>query len=82
MAEALSHDGRAYRDTSDPTAPSRPVGAAGNPIMTSVVAFGAAERYNVLLHPPHAGDFRIHVDWDDWITEKTIATRVVKVIAS
>ena len=82
MAEALGHDGRTYRDTSDPAAPSRPVGAAGNPIMTSVVAFGAAERYNVLLHPPTAGDFRIHIDWDDWITEKTIATRVVEVIAS
>jgi FtsP/CotA-like multicopper oxidase with cupredoxin domain len=81
IAEAIAHDGRAFRDTSSPTAASRPVGAAGHPLETNVLAFGAAERYDMLLHPPAAGEYRIHVDWTHWVTGKLLATRTIPLIA-
>jgi hypothetical protein len=46
MAEIIGHDGRAFRDTSDPTGPSRPVS-----VRTARLAFGSAERYDLLLRP-------------------------------
>ena len=55
MAELIAHDGRAFRDTSRPNRPSPPVRDTGHPLMTGAMAFGAAERYDVLLHPPTPG---------------------------
>jgi FtsP/CotA-like multicopper oxidase with cupredoxin domain len=80
LAEVVSHDGRAYRDTSDPAGPSRPLRDLGRPVRTAKLAFGAAERYDLLLHPPRAGEYRAHVDWVHWITGRLLATRTVRVI--
>ena len=81
IAELLAHDGRVFRDTSDPDGPNRPVRDTGNPLITDRVAFGAAERYDVLLHPPQAGDYRIHVDFTHWVTGQVLGTRTIPLIA-
>ncbi|MGZ5405698.1 MAG: multicopper oxidase domain-containing protein, partial [Nocardioides sp.] len=82
MGELISHDGRAFRDTSDPTGPSRPPRDLENPLLTSVLAFGAAERYDMLLRPPGPGTFLVHFDWIHWVTGKVLATRSVPLDAS
>lgn len=82
MAEMIAHDGRAFRDTSRPNQPSPPVRDTGHPLITDAVAFGAAERYDVLLHPPSAGTFMVHFDFQHWTTGKVLATRSIPIIAS
>ncbi len=78
-AEVFAHDGRPLRDTSKN--PSPPVSA-----LTSVLAFGAAERYDVRLRPPTgaiSGDtFPVTVEWIHWITQRPLAqqTATVRVI--
>lgn len=81
MAELISHDGRPFRDTSDPAGESPPVRDTGNPLMTSIINFGAAERYDILLHPPAAGTYTLTVDLLHWITEAVLFTRVITITA-
>ncbi len=50
-------------------------------LFTHVVAMGAAERYDLLLHPPQAGNYTLRVEWNNWITGKTLARRELKLIA-
>jgi FtsP/CotA-like multicopper oxidase with cupredoxin domain len=78
MAELISHDGRAFRDTSDPKGGSPPTSDVG-PLMTDFMSFGAAERFDVLLHPPSPGNYRLTVELRDWITFRVMETRVVPV---
>ncbi|TFD58723.1 copper oxidase [Cryobacterium suzukii] len=78
MAELIAHDGRPYRDTSSLGA-SPPTGAVGNPLMTSMIDFGAAERFDVLLRPPTPGQYRLTVDLYHWITGAVLATKVIPV---
>ncbi|NKX54354.1 multicopper oxidase domain-containing protein [Arthrobacter sp. E918] len=82
IAEVISHDGRAYRDTSVPGTPARPIAEAGAPLMTSTLAFGAAERYDLLLRPPAPGRYRLEVSWKDWITGRVVGRRTVTITAS
>jgi FtsP/CotA-like multicopper oxidase with cupredoxin domain len=82
MAELIAHDGRAFRDTSRPGQPSRPVRDVGHPLRTDAIAFGAAERYDMLVHPPSKGTFLLHVDFTHWVTGKVLATRTIPVVAS
>jgi hypothetical protein len=82
MVELISHDGRAFRDTSDPAAPSPPVRDTGHPLNTSIIAFGAAERYDLLLHPPRAGTYWVHVDWIHWVTGEVLETRSLPLVAA
>ena len=81
MAELIAHDGRAFRDTSRPDADSPPVGSTDFPLLTSAIAFGAAERYEALLHPPSAGTFLVTFQFTDWATQKLLATRTIPLIA-
>jgi hypothetical protein len=75
-AELISHDGRTLRDTA--VRPSPPVSA-----LTSKLAFGAAERYDMRLRPPRGavpGDtFPVRVDWHHWITGNVLASRTATV---
>jgi FtsP/CotA-like multicopper oxidase with cupredoxin domain len=82
MAELIAHDGRPFRDTSVPGAPSPTCREAGYPLMTDVLAFGAAERYDVMLHPPERGEYRLRVEWEDWITGETVGVREVPITAA
>ncbi|MGA8847810.1 MAG: multicopper oxidase domain-containing protein [Nocardioides sp.] len=82
MGELLAHDGRAFRDTRDPTGPSRPPRDIGNLLLASMLVFGAAERYDMLLHPPGAGTFLVHFDFIHWVTGLVLATRSVRLDAS
>ena len=81
FVEMVAHDGRPFRDTSRPGLPAPPIGAAGHPLGTSAVAFGAAERYDLLVHPPSAGTFLLHVDFLHWATNQVLATRTLPVVA-
>ncbi len=81
MAELIAHDGRAFRDTSRRDAASPPVRDTGNRLLTDAIAFGAAERYDLLLHPPSAGTFMVHVQFIHWATRKVLATRSIPLIA-
>jgi FtsP/CotA-like multicopper oxidase with cupredoxin domain len=82
MAELISHDGRPYRDTSDPQGSSPPIGETDTPLRTSLLNFGAAERFDVLLRPPRPGKYRLTVNLLDWITGAVLATRVIPVTAT
>jgi len=77
IAELIAHDGRAFRDTSRPDAPSRPVRDTGHPLMTDAIAFGAAERYDVLMHPPTPGVYAMDIQFIHWATQQVLATRRV-----
>ena len=82
IAEVIAHDGRQYRDTSVPTRPSRPLRDLGRPIILSTLAFGAAERYEVLLVPTQEGRYLVHVDWIHWVTGRVMGTRTIPVTAT
>jgi FtsP/CotA-like multicopper oxidase with cupredoxin domain len=82
MAEMIAHDGRPFRDTSVPGADSPPVRTTGHPLLTDRLAFGAAERYDVLVHPPTAGKFNLHFDFVHWATKRVLFTRTLLVDAS
>ncbi len=87
MAQLVAHDGRAFRDTSRRDAPSTPLSmnadGTANPdtLRTDAIAFGAAERYDVLLHPPAPGTYMVHVQFIHWATRKLLATRSIPLIA-
>ncbi|MET0738246.1 MAG: multicopper oxidase domain-containing protein [Acidimicrobiales bacterium] len=81
MAELIARDGRPFRDTSSPTA-GLPVGLAGHPLMTDAISVGAAERHDVLVRPPYAGTFLLHVDFLNWTTGKVLYTRTIPLNAS
>jgi FtsP/CotA-like multicopper oxidase with cupredoxin domain len=78
-ADVIAHDGRALRNTA--VTPSPPVS-----VRTTMLAFGAAERYDMRLIPPdgaRVGDtYPLTVEWYHWVTNKLLATRsaTVKVI--
>jgi hypothetical protein len=76
MGEMIAHDGRPFRDTSTPIA-GLPVRDTGNRLMTDALAFGAAERYDVLVHPPGTGTFLLHFDFIHWATQKVLFTRSI-----
>ncbi|WP_216699855.1 multicopper oxidase domain-containing protein [Arthrobacter sp. H5] len=82
MAELIAHDGRAYRDTSHPGMPSPPCIDAGYPLTTGRLAFGAAERYDLLLRPPAPGQYLLRVEWEHWITGEILGTRTIPITAS
>ena len=82
IAEIIAHDGRPFRDTSVPGVPSPTCSAAGYPLLTSVLCFGAAERYDVMLLPPTPGRYQLRVEWEDWITGEVLAARTIPIIAS
>jgi hypothetical protein len=82
IAELISHDGRAFRDTSSKTGPSPLPRDLGHRIMASQMAFGSAERYEMLLHPRRKGTYMIHVDWIHWATRKILATRSIPLVAA
>lgn len=80
IARVIAHDGRPYRDTSGRTGPSRPVS-----IPTQRLAFGAAERYDLLVQPARTGTYLLHVDLHDWVPvpsrteQRPLRTQVVPV---
>jgi FtsP/CotA-like multicopper oxidase with cupredoxin domain len=82
MAEIISQDGRPLRNTANPAGPALPVGATGNRMLTSTIASGAAEKYDLLLRPPAPGQYRIHVDFLTWRPRAVRATRTITVTAA
>ena len=68
FAELIGHDGRPYRDTSFRQGRSPTPNARGgaHQLVTQSIAFGAAERYDVLLHPA-PGRYTLRVDFHHWI---------------
>ena len=82
IGEVIAHDGRQYRDTSQPGVPSRPLRDLGRPILTHTLAFGAAERYEILLVPTAAGRYTLTVDWFHWVTGALMGTRSIPITAT
>ncbi len=87
MGELIAHDGRPFRDTSnpDPTVRCLPVHDAvgvnaSSPLLADVLAFGAAERYDMILRPPSTGTFTARFQWFNWVTGREIAVRTVPLI--
>jgi hypothetical protein len=76
QGELIAHDGRPLRDTSQ--RPSPPIS-----VMTDKLALGAAERYDLRLHPPAGaikGDtFAVTVDFLNWITGAVLGTQTATV---
>ena len=72
MAELIGHDGRPFRDTSFRFGRCPPPNTRGGShrLMTDHLGFGAAERYDVLLHPPAPGRYAIRVDFHHWIPSR------------
>ena len=81
MAEIIAHDGRPFRDTSRPSAPARPIREARQPLITPVVAFGAAERYDMLLHPPRPGTYFVTIQFFSWTAGSVLAERRLPLVA-
>ncbi len=80
IGEVIAHDGRQYRDTSVPGGPSRPVrDLPGGALVTSVLAFGAAERYEILLVPRAPGSYTMTVEWIHWVTGAVMGSRTVPI---
>ncbi len=79
ICEVLAHDGRQFRDTSQPAGPSRPMRDVGRPIITSVLAMGAAEKYDVLLVPRSAGKYKLEVDWIHWVTRRVMGRQSIPI---
>ncbi len=82
MAQLLSHDGRAFRDTSDRLGASPPVADTDHRLMTSILNFGAAERFDVLLRPPAPGQYRLSVALQHWLSSADIVTRVIPIMVA
>jgi hypothetical protein len=55
---------------------------ASSPLLTDVLAFGAAERYDMVLRPPSTGTFTARFQWFHWVTGKEIGVRTVPLIVS
>lgn len=81
IAELLGHDGRPFWNTPDPEGPAVQPSSAGEPLLTSIIKSGAAEKFDFLLRPPAAGNYTIAIDFQHWITGEVLATRTVAVTA-
>ena len=84
MAELLAHDGRPFRDTSSQTLSAPPIRDKNdNRLITGVLAFGSAERYDMLLHPPRPGIFLVHIDWLHWVGgTRVLHTQTIPIVAT
>jgi FtsP/CotA-like multicopper oxidase with cupredoxin domain len=82
IAELVGHDGRPFWNTPSPTGPAVPPSSAGQPLMTSIIKSGAAEKFDFLLRPPTAGKYTIAIDFLHWITGQVLATRTVAITAA
>jgi hypothetical protein len=82
IAELIAHDGRPFWNTPNPAGPAIQPSMAGQPLLTSIIKSGAAEKFDFLLRPPAAGKYTISVDFLHWITGAVLATRTVTVTAA
>jgi hypothetical protein len=82
IAELIAHDGRPFWNTPNPAGPAIQPSLAGQPLLTSIIKSGAAEKFDFLLRPPAPGKYTIAIDFQHWITGAVLATRTVTVTAS
>jgi FtsP/CotA-like multicopper oxidase with cupredoxin domain len=82
IAELIAHDGRPFWNTASPTGPAVQPSLVGQPLLTSIIKSGAAEKFDLLLRPPAPGKYTIAVDFLHWITGRVLATRTVTVTAA
>jgi FtsP/CotA-like multicopper oxidase with cupredoxin domain len=82
IAELIAHDGRPFWTTPNPTGPAVQPSMTGQPLLTSIIRSGAAEKFDFLLRPPAAGRYTVAVDYLHWITGRILATRTVTVTAA
>ncbi|MDN4610331.1 hypothetical protein [Arthrobacter burdickii] len=82
IAELIAHDGRPFWTTPGSSAPAVQPSIAGEPLLTSIIKSGAAEKFDILLRPPTPGKYTIMIEFLHWITGQALATRTVTVTAS
>ncbi|VXB30255.1 Multicopper oxidase [Arthrobacter sp. 9AX] len=82
IAELIAHDGRPFWNTPDPDGRAIQPSMAGQPLLTSIIKSGAAEKFDFLLRPPAKGTYTIAIDFLHWVTGRVLATRTVTVNAS
>ncbi|WP_461174846.1 multicopper oxidase domain-containing protein [Arthrobacter sp. Z1-9] len=82
IAELIAHDGRPFWNTPNPDGPAVQPSMAGQPLVTSILKSGAAEKFDFLLRPPAAGRYTIAIDFLHWVTGRVLATRTVAVTAA
>jgi hypothetical protein len=82
IAELIAHDGRPFWNTPSPNGPAVQPSMAGQPLLTSILKSGAAEKFDFLLRPPAAGRYTIAVDFLHWVTGRVLATRTVTITAA
>ncbi|MFN0029904.1 MAG: multicopper oxidase domain-containing protein [Acidimicrobiales bacterium] len=81
IAEIIAHDGRALRATDNPGGPALPLRDRGRPLLTDRLVFGAAERFDLLLVPHRAAQYRVHVEFLDWISQRLRGAVTVPITA-
>ena len=77
IAELIAHDGRPFWNTPNPAGPAIQPSVAGQPLLTSIIKSGAAEKFDFLLRPPAPGKYTIAIDFLHWISGAVLATRTV-----
>lgn len=82
IAELIAHDGRPFWTTPNPAGPAVQPSLAGQPLLTSIIRSGAAEKFDFLLRPPSAGRYTVAIDYLHWVTGRILATRTVAVTAA
>lgn len=82
IGELVTHDGRPFRDTSLPDGYSPAATDTDSQLTTSVLAFGGAERYDMLLRPTTKGTYKATITWEDWITKKPLKVREVPIVVT
>lgn len=51
-------------------------------LFTHTLTMRTAERYDLLLHPPMAGNYTLKIEWKNWITGQKRAHWELPLIAS
>ena len=82
IGELVAHDGRPFRDTSPPDGYSPAATDTDSQLTTPVLAFGGAERYDMLLRPTTKGTYKATITWEDWITKKPLKVREVPIVVT
>ncbi|MHA6967518.1 cell envelope integrity protein TolA [Glutamicibacter bergerei] len=85
IAELISHDGRPFRHSSSQYGVAIPTSMHEDPkahLFTHMLSMGAAERYDILLHPPVSGIYILRMEWNNWITGVPVGRKELRLVAS
>ncbi|PRB72910.1 copper oxidase [Arthrobacter sp. MYb213] len=85
IAELISHDGRPFRHSASQYGVAIPTSMHEDPkahLFTHMLSMGAAERYDILLHPEVSGTYIMVMNWNNWITGARVGRKELRLVAS